>query len=70
MQIILDLQQAFKKKYKISSCFPRSLEGAYDPRSHVYSPSDVSDVIEAARVRGIRVIPEFDTPGTEIFMLM
>ena len=40
-----------------------SLYGAYDARTHVYKPNDVKEIIEAARVRGIRIIPEFDTPS-------
>jgi hexosaminidase len=47
-----------------STVFPElHQEGSYDSETHVYSTQDVQDIIEYSRIRGIRVIPEFDIPG-------
>eukprot|EP00939_MAST-03C_sp_MAST-3C-sp1_P002861 g2861.t1 len=46
-----------------SSKFPEmSRSGAYSP-DHVYTSDDIEEIVTYAMLRGIRVIPEFDTPG-------
>uniref|UniRef100_A0AC35TY24 Beta-hexosaminidase n=1 Tax=Rhabditophanes sp. KR3021 TaxID=114890 RepID=A0AC35TY24_9BILA len=47
----------------VSKKFPQlSNKGAYSKR-HVYKASDVTSVMMHAKMRGIMVMPEFDTPG-------
>ena len=47
----------------VSEAFPElSAKGAFSPR-HTYNSSQLQEVIDHAKNRGIRVMVEFDTPG-------
>ena len=39
------------------------VKGAMNEDGMFYSQADIAEIVEFARVRGVRVIPEFDVPG-------
>jgi len=45
-----------------SASNPKLWDGAYNAQSR-YTHSDVTSIVEYARLRGVRVMPEFDMPG-------
>ncbi|CAH8853291.1 unnamed protein product, partial [Trichobilharzia szidati] len=48
----------------VSTTYPElSDKGAYHPQKCTYDEEEVSDLLEYARLRGVRIIPEFDTPA-------
>ncbi|VDQ02818.1 unnamed protein product [Trichobilharzia regenti] len=48
----------------VSTTYPElSDKGAYHPQKYTYDEEEVSDLLEYARLRGVRIIPEFDTPA-------
>lgn len=44
------------------ACDGCSTMGAYSA-SHIYSPSDIAALVQYATYRGVRIIPEFDSPS-------
>lgn len=64
MYLVLFVVRLHNKQFSRFVCiYFVFLKGSYHPYTHVYTPTDVKLVIEFARMHGIRVISEFDTPG-------
>lgn len=47
----------------VSKKYPElAAKGAYSPR-HVYTAKDIKHIVQYAKERGVRVIPEMEAPG-------
>src|SRR5207248_504331 len=46
----------------VSEFYPNVTNGAYSP-TDIYTKSDLLSIVSYARYRGIRVVPEFDSPS-------
>ncbi|VDQ09342.1 unnamed protein product [Trichobilharzia regenti] len=52
----------------VSSVYPElSSKGAYHAHSYVYERDEIDSLVEFARLHGVRVIIEFDSPDEEYF---
>nr|CAH8852754.1 unnamed protein product [Trichobilharzia regenti] len=52
----------------VSSVYPElSSKGAYHAHSYVYERDEIDSLVEFARLHGVRVIVEFDSPDEEYF---
>ena len=52
----------FPALHFLIACCASFFKGAYNNKTHVFTKDDVNDIVEYGRMRGIRVVPEFDTP--------
>lgn len=52
----------FPALHFLIACCASFSKGAYNNKTHVFTKDDVNDIVEYGRMRGIRVVPEFDTP--------
>ena len=50
----------------VSEVYPNlSSAGAFDPQ-HLYTPADVAGIVQYAKARGVRVVPEFEYGSTAL----
>ncbi|XP_050711017.1 beta-hexosaminidase subunit alpha-like [Eriocheir sinensis] len=47
----------------VSSAYPNLSEQGAFSSSHIYTEGNISNIVQYGKMRGIRVLPEFDTPG-------
>ena len=52
-----------KKKPKIIWKFLDPINRGAFSSNHIYKIDEITDLVEFARLRGVRIIPEFDTPS-------
>ena len=59
-------EQCFRVQSKVFpqlSSAPCVVSATNDTNNEVYSQADIRNLVAYANVRGVRLVPEFDTPG-------